>query len=170
MQDKHVLSVFVVNHPGVLSRVSGLFSRRGFNINSLSVGETEDPEFSRITIVVEGDNYALEQITRQLAKLFDVKRVTQFKPDASVCRELLLIKVKSAPEHRSLIIEAANIFRAKTVDLGADSIIIELTGESSKIDAFIDLMRPYGILEIARTGLTALERGSKSIKNHNIDG
>jgi acetolactate synthase I/III small subunit len=169
MQGMHILSVLVANHPGVLSRVSGLFSRRGYNINGLSVGETEDPDLSRITIVVEGDDYVLDQITKQLAKLIDVRAVYNLLADNAVSRELLLVKVASAPENRSLILEAANIFRAKTVDLAAESLIIELTGEANKIDAFIDLMRPYGILEIARTGLTALERGSKSIQNHDID-
>jgi acetolactate synthase I/III small subunit len=169
MQNKYVISTLVVNHSGVLSKVTGLFSRRGYNISSLSVGETEDPGLSRITIVVTGDAYVLEQICKQLEKLVDVKKVLHLDTDNSVFRELLLIKVNAPPEQRSLIIEAANIFRAKTVDLAASSLTVELTGESSKIDAFIDLMRPYGVMEMARTGLTGIERGNKSIKDHNIN-
>lgn len=169
MQNKYVISTLVANHSGVLSKVTGLFSRRGYNISSLSVGETEDPGLSRITIVVAGDEYVLEQIGKQLEKLVDVKKVLHLDADNSVFRELLLLKVNAPPEHRSLIIEAANIFRAKTVDLAASSLTVELTGESSKIDAFIDLMRPYGVMEMARTGLTGIERGNKSIKDHNIN-
>ncbi len=169
MQNRYVISILVANHPGVLSKVTGLFSRRGYNISSLSVGETEDPSLSRITIVVSGDEYVLEQIYKQLGKLVDVKKVLHLDTDNSVFRELLLIKVNASPEQRSLIIEAANIFRAKTVDLAAASLTVELTGESNKIDAFIDLMRPYGVIEMARTGLTGIERGNKSIKDHNIN-
>lgn len=169
MENRYVISILVANHPGVLSKVTGLFSRRGYNISSLSVGETENPDLSRITIVVSGDEYVLEQIYKQLAKLVDVKKVLHLDSDNSVFRELLLIKVNAPPEQRSLIIEASNIFRAKTVDLAASSLMVELTGESPKIDAFIDLMRPYGVIEMARTGLTGIERGNKSIKDHNIN-
>ncbi len=164
--NRHILSVLVENQSGVLSRVSGLFSRRGYNIDSLTVGETEDPKTSRMTIVVRGDDYILEQIKKQLNKLIDVIKIIELKPNQAVYRELALIKVDAPPESRSAVISTIDIFRAKVVDVGKESLTAEITGDQSKVDAFIELMSPFGIREIVRTGLTALERGSREIKEH----
>jgi acetolactate synthase-1/3 small subunit len=161
-----VLSVLVENQSGVLSRVSGLFSRRGYNIDSLSVGETEDPKVSRMTIVVRGDDYILEQIKKQLNKLIDVIKIIELKNDQSIFRELAMIKVKAEGSSRASIIEIVGIFRAKIVDVANETLTVEMTGDEGKIEAFINLMKPYGIKEIVRTGLTALERGNKEIKDH----
>ncbi len=162
---RHVLSVLVENQSGVLSRVSGLFSRRGYNIDSLSVGETEDPKVSRMTIVVKGDDYILEQIKKQLNKLIDVIKIVELNADQSVFRELALIKVKTNMETRASIIEIVSIFRANIVDVANDTLTVEMTGDESKIEAFINLMNTYGIAEIVRTGLAAIERGNRQIKN-----
>lgn len=164
--NRYVLSVLVENHSGVLSRVSGLFSRRGYNIDSLSVGETEDPKVSRMTIVVRGDEYIVEQIKKQLNKLIDVIKVIELKPEQSVYRELILLKVSATTKQRAEVIEIVNVFRGRIVDVVNDSLIIELTGDEGKIAALINMMEPYGIKEIIRTGLTALERGNKEIKQH----
>jgi len=164
--NRHVLSVLVENQSGVLSRVSGLFSRRGYNIDSLTVGETEDPNTSRMTIVVRGDDYILEQIKKQLNKLIDVIKIIELSPNQAVFRELALIKVYAPPESRAAIISTVDIFRAKVVDVAKDSLTAEITGDQTKVDAFIELLSPYGIRETVRTGLTALERGSKQIKEH----
>jgi len=164
--NRHVLSVLVENQSGVLSRVSGLFSRRGYNIDSLSVGETEDPKVSRMTIVVRGDDYILEQIKKQLNKLIDVIKIIELKNDQSIFRELAMIKVKAEGSSRASIIEIVGIFRAKIVDVANETLTVEMTGDEGKIEAFINLMKPYGIKEIVRTGLTALERGNKEIKDH----
>ncbi|NLU53549.1 MAG: acetolactate synthase small subunit [Clostridiaceae bacterium] len=164
---RHVLSVLVENQSGVLSRVSGLFSRRGYNIDSLSVGETEDPKVSRMTIVVRGDDHILEQIKKQLNKLIDVIKVVELDPEQSVFRELALIKVKTNMTTRASVIEIVDIFRANIVDVAADTLTVEMTGDEAKIEAFIALMDSYGIAEIVRTGLTALQRGNKAIKNLN---
>lgn len=163
--NRHVLSVLVENQSGVLSRVSGLFSRRGYNIDSLSVGETEDPQVSRMTIVVRGDDYILEQIKKQLNKLIDVIKVVELDTDQSVFRELALIKVKTIMTTRASIIEIVDIFRAKIVDVANETLTVEMTGDEKKVEAFIKSMQTYGIAEIVRTGLTALERGNKEIKN-----
>ncbi|WP_058486618.1 acetolactate synthase small subunit [Defluviitalea phaphyphila] len=163
---RHVLSILVENHSGVLSRVSGLFSRRGYNIDSLSVGETEDPNVSRMTIVVRGDEYILEQIKKQLNKLIDVIKVIELKENQSVYRELMLIKVEADKNQRPEIIEIVNIFRGKIVDVASESLMIEITGDEEKISALINMLKPYGIKEMIRTGLTALERGNKQIKQH----
>ncbi|CDZ24236.1 acetolactate synthase small subunit [[Clostridium] cellulosi] len=164
---RHVLSVLVENQSGVLIRVSGLFSRRGYNIDSLSVGETEDPKVSRMTIVVRGDDHILEQIKKQLKKLIDVIKVVDLDPEQSVFRELALIKVKTNMTTRASVIEIVDIFRANIVDVAADTLTVEMTGDEAKIEAFIALMDSYGIAEIVRTGLTALQRGNKAIKNLN---
>ena len=164
--NRHVLSVLVENQSGVLSRVSGLFSRRGYNIDSLSVGETEDPKISRMTIGVRGDDYILEQIKKQLNKLIDVIKIIELESNQSVLRELALIKVKAEGTSRASIIEMVDIFRAKIVDVADLTLTVEMTGDEGKIEAFIHLMEPYGIREIVRTGLTALERGNKEIKDH----
>jgi len=161
---RHVLSVLVENQSGVLSRVSGLFSRRGYNIDSLSVGETEDPKVSRMTIVVRGDDYILEQIKKQLNKLIDVIKIVELDPQQSVFRELAMIKVNTTMETRASIIEIVSIFRANIVDVSNETLTVEMTGDESKIEAFISLMNNYGIVEVVRTGLTAIERGSRHIK------
>lgn len=157
---KKVLSVLVDNTSGVLSRISGLFTRRGYNIDSISAGTTEDPRYSRITVVCQGDELELEQIEHQVAKLEDVRQITELKPGQSVCRELVLIKVKVAPEQRPSVVSVADIFRANIVDVEKDSMIIEMTGNQSKIDAFIRLLDGYEILEMVRTGLAGLTRGT----------
>lgn len=157
---RYVISVLVENHSGVLSRVSGLFSRRGYNIDSLTVGVTEDSDLSRITIVVRGDEYILEQIEKQLAKLVEVVSIKHCDPQTTVFRELALIKVNASGTARVGIIETANIFRARIVDVGVDSLIVEATGSEDKIAGLIRLLEPYGIRELVRTGLTAMERGA----------
>ncbi|MDR3593711.1 acetolactate synthase small subunit [Clostridium sp.] len=163
--DKHVLSALVKNSSGVLSRVSGLFSRRGYNIDSLTVGRTEDPSISRMTITLMADDNTLEQVKKQLNKLEDVIRIVNFKADESVYRELVLIKVKANAENRATINETVKIFRSKIIDLSTDTLTIELTGDENKISALINLMEEYGIEELVRTGVTALQRGEKTIKN-----
>lgn len=157
---KMVLSVLVGNTSGVLNRVAGLFSRRGYNIDSLTVGETENPEFSRMTIVVHGEDEILEQIEKQIAKLVDVKEITELKDGISVCRELILIKVAADAEQRPQIIAVADVFRAKIVDVAPDSLMVELTGNQAKLDAFIGLLQGFKILELVRTGITGLTRGN----------
>ena len=166
MEQRHVLSVLVKNSSGVLSRVSGLFSRRGYNIDSLTVGRTEDEKISRMTIAIVGDNDTLEQVKKQLDKLEDVIKVIDLKSGNSVYRELVLIKVKADAEKRAAINEIVTIFRSKIIDVSVDTLTIELTGDESKITALIKLMEEYGIQELVRTGLTALERGDKNIRNH----
>ncbi len=161
--DKHILSVLVENQAGVLSKISGLFTRRGYNIDSLSVGETEDPEISRMTITLHGDRQTVEQIAKQLNKLIDVIKVIELEKSSSVCRELLLIKVNASLKTRSDIIGIADIFKAKIIDVAKESLILELTGDSEKIEAFTEILKPYGILEYNRTGLTALKRGKHTI-------
>ena len=163
--EKHVLSALVKNSSGVLSRISGLFSRRGYNIDSLTVGRTEDPSISRMTITLMADDNVLEQVKKQLNKLEDVVRVIDFKANESVYRELVLIKVKANAENRAAINETVKIFRSKIIDLSTDTLTIELTGDEDKISALINLMEEYGIEELARTGVTALQRGEKTIKN-----
>ncbi|MDD5603465.1 MAG: acetolactate synthase small subunit [Eubacteriales bacterium] len=160
---KHILAVLVENHAGVLSRVSGLFSRRGFNIDSLAVGVTEDPAVSRITIVVEGDEYIIEQVGKQLNKLIDVIKIREIDKGDSVSRELALIKVAADTASRSEILQLVEIFRAKIVDVSANTLTIEISGSLDKVKALEDMLNPFGIREIARTGMIALERGSKYI-------
>ncbi|WP_286678707.1 acetolactate synthase small subunit [Candidatus Aquicultor secundus] len=156
---KHILSVLVQNKPGVLARVSGLFSRRGFNIDSLAVGPTENPEVSRMTIVVDADDVKLEQITKQLYKLVNILKISDLDPRDSVERELVLIKVNAPPNIRGEVLETANIFRANIVDVSKSTLTIEITGTATKIQALEDLLRPYGIKELVRTGKIALARG-----------
>ncbi len=163
---KMVLSILVDNTAGVLSRVAGLFSRRGYNIDSLTVGETQDPVFSRMTVVVNGDDQILEQIRNQLLKLEDVREVRELLPDESVCRELILVKVLSNDKERQSIIAVADIFRAKIVDVAMESLMVELTGNQAKIDAFIKLLEGFTIKEIVRTGITGLTRGSGDIADY----
>ena len=165
MDQQFVLSILVNNHFGVLTRVTSLFSRRCFNIDSLTVGETEDPETSRITVAVQGDDYVKEQIVKQLAKLHDVKKIEIMQPNQTVFRELLLIKVQTTPETKQDVMDAVNVFRAKIIDYTASSVCVEITGEASKNQAFIELMEQYGIIEMCRTGVVALERGTSSLIN-----
>ncbi len=157
---RFVIAVYVENTYGVLARVSGLFMRRGYNIDSLTVGETDDPKYSRITITIRGDDHLCEQIINQLYKLHNVKKVKLLEKDGAVERELMLIKVKNTPETRSEIMTASEIFRAKVIDYNVESMCIEVTGEPTKINAFIEAMKPLGIVEICRTGVVALERGA----------
>ena len=159
-----VLSLLVDNTSGVLSRVSGLFSRRGYNIDSVTVGETENPAYSRMTVAVSGDEASLIQIKKQLNKLEDVVDIVELEPGKSVCRELVLVKVKANPSERKDIISVADIFRANIVDVSKDSVIIELTGAQSKLNAFIELLNGFKITELARTGITGLARGTASLK------
>ncbi|MEI6874962.1 MAG: acetolactate synthase small subunit [Spirochaetota bacterium] len=157
--ERFVLSALVQNHAGVLSRVSGLFSRRGFNIDSLTVGETSDSGRSRMTIVARGDDAQLEQITKQLAKLVEVLAVRLLKPDRAIFRELALVKVSATSENRAGVNQIADVFRARIVDVATDSLTVEVTGDQGKVDGLVELLEPYGILELARTGIAALERG-----------
>ena len=161
---KHILSILVENKPGVLSRVTGLISRRGFNIDSLSVGPTEDPTMSRCTIIVKADDVAYEQITKQLHKLVSVYKISDLTKESAIERELVLIKVAATRENRADIINVVNIFRANIVDVTPDDVVIELTGTQNKIDALCEVMREYGIIEIARTGAIALSRGPVPVK------
>jgi acetolactate synthase-1/3 small subunit len=161
---QRILSMLVDNTSGVLSRVSGLFSRRGYNIDSLTVGETADPRYSRMTVVVNGDEQILDQIEKQLAKLIDVADVKILKEGESVNRELILVKVRAEAKDRQPLSAVCDIFRAKIVDINKDSMIIELTGDLSKLNAFMELMKDYEILELARTGITGLSRGSDDIR------
>ena len=161
--NQYVIGVIVSNISGVLSRVSGMFTRRGFNIDCLTVGETESAEFSRITVVFHGDDDIKERIVKQLEKLHDVKEVEVLDPHETVIRELLLIKVRNTPSTRQDIMTAVEIFRSKIVDYSPTALVCELTGETSKINAFIDLMKPYGIMEMCRTGMVAIERGENCL-------
>lgn len=157
---RNVIAVYVENKYGVLTRVSSLFTRKGFNIDSLTVGETEDPDYSRITITLNGDDYAREQLINQLKKLYNVKQVKLLESDNCVERELMLVKVKNTPANRNEIMAAAEIYRAKIIDYNTETMCIEVTGEPTKIKAFIDVMKPLGIVEMCRTGVVALERGN----------
>ena len=158
------MSILVENSAGVLSRVAGLFSRRGYDIDSLTVGETTDPKVSRMTVTVTGDDDVLEQIEKQLSKLIDVKEVVELPAEASVCRELVLVKVECDTTRRQEIIAISDIFRANIVDVSTESVIIELTGAQSKLNAFIELLNGFKITELARTGITGLARGTASLK------
>ena len=160
---KKVFQLLVDNTSGVLSRISGLFSRRGYNIDSITAGLTADPRFTRITIVTSGDDEILDQIEKQVAKLVDVRDIKELKPENSVYRELAMIKVRAGSDQRQGVISIADIFRDKIVDVASDSLIIELTGDQNKIDAFISLLEGYEILELARTGIAGLLRGSENV-------
>jgi acetolactate synthase-1/3 small subunit len=165
MEHRHVISALVLHKPGVLQRISGLFTRRGFNIASITVGITENPEIARMTIVVKGDDKVLEQVIKQLNKLIDVIKVSDMDEKKTVQRELCLIKVYAPTESaKSQVIQYTNIFRGKIVDLSVETLTVEITGDEDKINAFIDLVRPLGIKEMARTGPTALMRGPKILK------
>jgi len=159
MSQKHTLSVLVENSPGVLARISSLFSRRGYNIDSLAVGPTENPDISRMTIVIEVEGHALEQVIAQLDKLINVISITELDPLTSVQRELLLVKVTTTPENRSQVLETVQLFRAKVVDVAQDAVTIEATGNAEKIQALLRVLEPYGIKELVQSGLVAMERG-----------
>ena len=160
---KKIYSVLVENRSGVLCKVAGLFSRRCFNIDSLAVGETDDPDVSCMTIVSSGDKRTLEQIEKQVAKLVDIRDIKELKPAESVYRELALIKVRAQATERQGVISLADIFRAKIIDVAADSLIVEMTGDQAKIEAFINLLEGYEILELARTGIAGLCRGTDNV-------
>ena len=158
---RHVISALVQNQPGVLAHVAGMFAARGFNIDSLVVGRTEDPKLSRMTIVVVGDDRVLEQVRKQLGKLVPVVRVRDFADVAYVERDLMLIRVVVAPQRRPEVVELVNLFRGIVVDVAMDSVVIMLAGTEDKLEAFIDLVRPYGIAELARTGVISKPRGQQ---------
>ncbi len=160
---RHVLSLLVEDKPGLLSRVAGLFARRGFNIDSLAVGPTEIPGLSRITIVTDQDELLLEQLTKQLNKLINVIKIVELEESGSVQREHLLIKVRTDHQSRSQVLEAVTLFRARVVDVAQDALVIEVTGDSGKIKAFVKVLEPFGIKEIVQSGLIAIGRGPKSI-------
>ena len=160
---RQVYSLLVDNNPGVLSRIAGLFSRRGYSIDSITAGRTADSRFTRITVVTSGDELILEQIEKQLRKLVDVRSIKKLQDEDSVYRELMLVKIRANSKQRSEVVSVADIFRAKIVDVEQDSLLIELTGNQSKLEAFLNLLDGYEILELARTGITGLSRGSKDI-------
>ena len=161
---RHVIGVLVENHFGVLTRIAGMFSSRGFNIDSLAVGETTDPTISRITVVSHGDDQVIEQIIKQLRKLVDVIRVQDLTSESHLERELVLVKVSCTKNNRAEIMEIVSIFRANIVDVGANSLVVEAVGAQRKIEALLDLLNPFGILETARTGSVGLSRGSQALK------
>lgn len=159
MKEKHIISTMVHNHPGVLLRIAGLFSRRGFNIDSLTVSETQDPEYSRMTIVVAGDEAVVEQVKCQLAKVVDVKQVAHFEEGETSCSELLMIKVRVTPEERAVIYKIAATYHARILDVGQQSMTLEATGHAAELNELIKHLQKQGIMEMARTGITALEKG-----------
>lgn len=162
--EKLVLSLLVENNPGVTSRISGLFSRRGFNIDSFSSGITADPKYERMTIVASGDQQALDQIEKQLGKLEDVLDIKKLQPGISITRELILVKIRAKDTERQAVMNVTEIYHGKIVDVTNDSMVIELTGQQAKLDAFLNLLEGYEILELARTGITGLTRGSSDVK------
>lgn len=164
----HTLSVLVENTPGVLARVSSLFMRRGFNIDSLAVGPTEIPEISRMTIVVNVDELPLEQVTKQLNKLVNVLKIVELESDSAVERELMLIKVKTDAHTRGQVLETVQLFRAKVVDVATDAVTIEATGDAGKLNAMLNVLEPFGIREIAQSGRVAIGRGSRSITDRTL--
>ncbi|MDQ1621043.1 MAG: acetolactate synthase small subunit [Actinomycetota bacterium] len=165
---RHTLSVLVENQPGVLARIAGLFSRRGFNIDSLAVGPTEHSDVSRMTIVVNVEELPLEQVTKQLNKLVEVIKIVELDPAISVQRELILVKVAADPQSRSHILETVQLFRAKVVDVAPDAVTIEATGNVDKLDALLRVLEPYGIRELVQSGMVALGRGARSITDRSL--
>ncbi len=164
----HTLSVLVENKPGVLARIASLFSRRGFNIDSLAVGPTEHPEVSRMTIAVNVEGNPLEQVTKQLNKLINVIKIVELEPASSVQRELVLVKVRADLENRSHILETVQLFRAKVIDVSPDSVTIEATGSADKLDAFLRMLEPYGVKELVQSGMVAIGRGPRSITDRSL--
>lgn len=165
---KHTLSVLVENKPGVLARIAALFSRRGFNIDSLAVGPTEHPDISRMTIVVNVEDLPLEQVTKQLNKLVNVIKIVELDQAAAIQRELVLVKVRADAETRSQVVEIVQLFRAKTVDVSPDAVTIEATGSSDKLEAMLKMLEPYGIKELVQSGLVAIGRGARSITDRSL--
>ncbi|GGS58542.1 MULTISPECIES: acetolactate synthase small subunit [Planobispora] len=165
---RHTLSVLVENKPGVLARVAALFSRRGFNIDSLAVGPTEHADISRMTIVVNVEDLPLEQVTKQLNKLINVLKIVELDPAQSVLRELMLIKVRADAETRSNVLELVNLFRARCVDVASDAVTIEVTGTPDKLEAFVKLLEPFGIKELVQSGMVAIGRGARSITDRSL--
>jgi acetolactate synthase-1/3 small subunit len=165
---RHTLSVLVEDKPGVLARIAALFSRRGFNIESLAVGPTEVPEISRITIVVSVEDLPLEQVTKQLNKLVNVLKIVELEPSSSVQRELLLVKVRADVETRSHVLETAQLFRAKVVDVASDAVTIEATGSADKLEAFLRVLEPFGVKELVQSGVVAVGRGPRSITDRSL--
>ena len=165
---KHTLSVLVENKPGVLARIAGLFSRRGFNIDSLAVGPTEHPEISRMTIVVNVEESPLEQVTKQLNKLVEVLKIVELDGPMSVTRELLLVKVKADAESRGQVLETVQLFRAKVVDVATDAVTVEVTGNVEKLEAFLRVLEPFGIRELVQSGMVAIGRGGRSITERTL--
>ncbi len=165
---KHVLSVLVENKPGVLARIAGLFSRRGFNINSLAVGETERPEISRMTVLVDAEDAPLEQITKQLNKLVEVLKVVELEPQSAVERRIILVKVRTEPGTRSHVLQVADLFRARVVDVAPDSVTIEGTGKVDKLEALLANLEPYGVKELVQSGMVAVGRGPRSITDRTV--
>lgn len=161
---RFVIGMLVSNQSGVLTRISGMFSRRGFNIDSLTVGVTENPDLSRMTVTMTGSEYERDQMLKQLGKLFDVKEIKEIETSTAINRELAIVKVKANPADRLEVLTVANTFEAKVVDLSAETICFEKTGESNKLDSFVELLKPYGIVEMCRTGLVAIDRGSTTLK------
>ncbi len=165
---RHTLSVLVQDQPGVLARIASLFSRRGFNIESLAVGPTEHEGVSRMTIVVNVDDLPLEQVTKQLNKLINVLKIVELDPDSSIRRELVLVKVRADQSIRSQVLETVQLFRAKVVDVSADSVIIEATGNADKLDALLRVLEPFGVKELVQSGMVAMGRGSRSITDRSL--
>ena len=167
MERRFIISLLVDNKFGVLQRISGMFSRRGFNIDSLTVGVTENPELSRMTVTMTGDEFARDQMMKQLSKLYDVRKIVEMTDTSSVQRELVIMKVSANSKSRQDIMDAANVFRTKVIDFSPESVTLEITGDKSKVDAFIEIMDNYGIIEMCRTGIIAMERGNKMLKHDN---
>jgi acetolactate synthase-1/3 small subunit len=165
---RHTLSVLVEDQPGVLARISALFSRRGFNIDSLAVGPTEIPGISRMTIVVNVEELPLEQVTKQLNKLVNVLKIVELDPDSAVQRELLLVKVRADLENRSHVLETVQLFRAKVVDVATDSVTVEATGSRDKLEALLRVLEPFGIKELVQSGMVAVGRGTRSISDRSL--
>ena len=165
---RHTLSVLVEDQPGVLARISALFSRRGFNIESLAVGQTEIAGISRMTIVVAVDDLPLEQVTKQLNKLVNVLKIVELEPEASVARELVLVKVKADQDVRAQVLEVAEVFRAKVVDVALETVTLEVTGSRDKIEAMLKLLEPFGIKELSQSGIVAIGRGPRSISDRSL--
>lgn len=165
LESRHVLSILVRNQSGVLSRITGLFSRRGYNIDSLTVGVTEDPNLSRMTVCVHTDEDTVIQIKNQVRKLYDVLKVVELSPKDSVIREIVMVKIKANSDQRAEVIGICDIFRASIVDVAPESLVAQITGDEDKLEAFVSMLEPFGIKEIVRTGLTALNRGSEELKN-----
>jgi acetolactate synthase I/III small subunit len=165
---RHTLSVLVENKPGVLARIAGLFSRRGFNIDSLAVGPTEHPEISRMTIAVNVEDSPLEQVTKQLNKLVEVIKIVELDPGASVSRELLLVKVKADASTRGQVLEVVQLFKAKVVDVATDAVTVQVVGNQDKLDDFLRVVEPFGVRELVQSGMVAIGRGSRSISERTL--